>query len=655
MLANEEKVDKQSLLEKELEKSMEAEKLKKEKEQALAAEQAAEDAKFAAEQSEKKAKEQEEKEAQEQAEQQVEEQAVVQTEEQVEEQAGEETEEVEEQPQVQAEEQIQNPVEHEPPQEPVLEPEIEEPVVEPPVVAEPIVSQEPEENFVNSALIAKEAKNLDKRIKKQKRELEKQEKLANKKPKKSKKGKIIAAILILLLLAGAGVTWAMYGDYVQNADKLLAGSTFYNGIVVEGIDTGEKTRAEVLELAEKKQAETRPDLDITIQAGDKEHTLTKDDFKFTYDTEKIVSEAYAFGRGGSKFVRYQKVKELQFNKRVYKITATVDESSIADAVKKLKKKINVPAIQPHVSKFTPGAKKQFRFVEGQTGITCDDEDLENQITAFLKDDEEQGTIIAKVSETPMKYTLKEVKQNTKLVSTYSTVSTNNVNGNHNMALALSKINGMILNPGDVFSFNKTTGDSTSGINGFRPAGAISNGRAVTEYGGGICQASTTMYGASVRADLKIDERHNHTWPSTYVPIGQDASINYPTADLKVKNDKKFPIYIQAYMTGATLTIKMYGEQPKEYDKIEVTSQQTATINPGPTQTINTSALPKGKTEVERPAKIGKRASAFKIYYKNGKVIKSTALFSSYYPPVSGIIKKGTKVEKPKNNKPKPNQ
>ena len=83
-----------------------------------------------------------------------------------------------------------------------------------------------------------------------------------------------------------------------------------------------------------------------------------------------------------------------------------------------------------------------------------------------------------------------------------------------MKLALEAMNGTVLQPGAVFSFNGTTGDTTTGALGYLPAGAIAGGQSIQAYGGGICQASTTLYGAVIRSDLEIVTRYNHLWPSS---------------------------------------------------------------------------------------------------------------------------------------------
>ena len=133
-----------------------------------------------------------------------------------------------------------------------------------------------------------------------------------------------------------------------------------------------------------------------------------------------------------------------------------------------------------------------------------------------------GDIQAAFIETEPTLTKAYLQEHFVKLSSYSTVSTNTANGNSNMALALSKVNGTILDPGEEFSYNTTLGDSTDPNNGWLPAGGISGGVIVQMYGGGICQGSSTLYIASLYAGMEIVERWCHAMPSSYCPIGLDA-------------------------------------------------------------------------------------------------------------------------------------
>ena len=184
-----------------------------------------------------------------------------------------------------------------------------------------------------------------------------------------------------------------------------------------------------------------------------------------------------------------------------------------------------------------------------------------------------------------------------LLAHFSTVSTNTFNGWYNMSRALSNFDGMVVWPGETVSFFDTCGPCGA-AEGYLIAGVVGG----SGYGGGICQASTTLYGAVVRAGLTIVERQNHTTPSTYVPIGQDAMVNWGSSDFRFRNDWDFPVKIVVDNYDRTLNCDIWGIQPDWYDYIDVSSWWTGSHS----------------------------AAAQREYYKDGVIVASSALPNSWY-------------------------
>lgn len=184
-----------------------------------------------------------------------------------------------------------------------------------------------------------------------------------------------------------------------------------------------------------------------------------------------------------------------------------------------------------------------------------------------------------------------------LLAHFSTVSTNTFNGWYNMSRALSNFDGMVVWPGETVSFFDTCGPCGA-AEGYLIAGVVGG----SGYGGGICQASTTLYGAVVRAGLTIVERQNHTTPSTYVPIGQDAMVNWGSSDFRFRNDWDFPVKIVVDNYDRTLNCDIWGIQPDWYDYIDVSSWWTGSHS----------------------------AAAQREYYKDGVIVATSALPNSWY-------------------------
>ena len=270
------------------------------------------------------------------------------------------------------------------------------------------------------------------------------------------------------------------------------------------------------------------------------------------------------------------------------------------------------------------------------GVQVDEEKLKQDVRAILLDSENgTGTVEITTKEIGFNINSNDLAGNIQKLGTYSTVSTNTVNGTYNMTKALLSVNGTCVKAGGTFSFLGTAGPCGE-AQGYRPAGAIIGGRMSQAYGGGICQASTTIYGAALRSNMQIVERSNHSIQSTYCPIGQDAAVNYPYQDLKFKNTSDYPIYIVTSVNGRTLTATFYGYQSPDYDRIEVTSQRTEIIpaKEGITY-VEDSTLAKGEIR-KTAARAGSRATAQRVYYKNGKVVRTEKLTNSYYPPATAF-------------------
>ena len=263
-------------------------------------------------------------------------------------------------------------------------------------------------------------------------------------------------------------------------------------------------------------------------------------------------------------------------------------------------------VQAHVSEFKPFEKDKYVYAEGTKGSEINQETLANDIRAFLSSGKTTGSIAAKTNEISPTITVDMVKKNIVPLSTYSTYSYNTANGTHNMEQALSACNGSVIEPGATWSFNKCTGDSNLESNGYKPATVISNGKYEQGIGGGICQASTTIYYAAIYANMDIVERYNHKWASSYAAAGLDATIDYPNLDLKLKNKTSYQMFMECTISGNKLTVNIYGYKDPSYDTI-ATYSETCDIT---------------------SENFGARA--YRIFYKDGKETKREQLPPSTY-------------------------
>lgn len=289
----------------------------------------------------------------------------------------------------------------------------------------------------------------------------------------------------------------------------------------------------------------------------------------------------------------------------------------------------------------------FTFTDEQKGSRVDMVTTLKSVRQLLSQ-KHGGAIQAAFLETQPAVTKQYLSEHFKLMSSYTTESTNTANGNSNMALALSHVNGTILQPGQTFSYNGAIGDSTDPDAGWLPAGGLSGGISVQMYGGGICQGSTTLYNAALMAGMEIVARDCHSMPSSYCPIGLDATVDYGNIDFQFRNPLTSPVYIAAWMDGVTLHVNFYGCFPKEWDRITVGSEQTGSEPPlsgvSFTEDVN---LEKGQYVRRSSGNTGYTACAWRTYYKGDTEVKTEELPSSYYEPTGMVyaVGEGTDTSK----------
>ncbi|MCP4130060.1 MAG: VanW family protein [bacterium] len=190
----------------------------------------------------------------------------------------------------------------------------------------------------------------------------------------------------------------------------------------------------------------------------------------------------------------------------------------------------------------------------------------------------------------------------------------------NISLAARRINGTVILPGTVFSFNETVGEGTA-KNGYVNGLVLYRGETRMEPGGGLCQASSTVYNALLMAGVRIVERHRHFQPVTYVPLGLDATIKYGKKDLRMKNPHKQRLIISSTMNDKSLIIVIRGERKLPFTYTIDTEEDIITIP---------FAKQENETERIRP---GISVYVYRKKFKGNKLLESFLMYKDFYPPV----------------------
>lgn len=302
----------------------------------------------------------------------------------------------------------------------------------------------------------------------------------------------------------------------------------------------------------------------------------------------------------------------------------------------------VPAT-PAVVHFSPDNKQMFTLTEDVPGMRIDTERLRREITASLAAGRSYGVT---VQPEPYRADLNadKVRASFALRAQFSTGYKSSTQARkHNIRLALSGFHGMVIPPNTTVSFNATTGPRSK-ERGYLPAKIIVNGKFTEGEGGGVCQSSTTLYNALLLADVRIDERHNHTLSVSYVQPAFDAMVNTYTSDLKFTNDTGNYLYLRVKCDQETVTVMVYGEKlPYTVKRRSQVLERTS----APPEEIISSAeyanLVKYRDEVLvlTPSKGGMVAEGYLDYYRGGVKTGSKRLHKDTYREMRGIAVQGT--------------
>ena len=291
-------------------------------------------------------------------------------------------------------------------------------------------------------------------------------------------------------------------------------------------------------------------------------------------------------------------------------------------------KKNIPANRAARITFENGVIQ--RFPE-QAGMTLDEEKFSGLVARALAGETE---LEIPLTEKPKRIPDSALEQIEGEMSEFSTTfSAGKIARSANIKLAAERLNGMILMPGEKFSFNGTLGQRTT-AKGFKVAGVYVSGRHDFDVGGGICQVSTTLYNAALLADLKIAARSNHSLPVPYVPLGRDAAVSYPNPDLQIVNNRETPIAIVSRYEPGKLHFSILGKP----ENIEVKFERRGAGSWSNGQKIvHDGSLGYGVKKVVESGGNGHRVETIKIVYRDGVEVSRTSLGTSIYRGSPRII------------------
>jgi len=216
----------------------------------------------------------------------------------------------------------------------------------------------------------------------------------------------------------------------------------------------------------------------------------------------------------------------------------------------------------------------------------------------------------------------------RVIASYTTsFATSGSGRRHNVASTAAVVHDMLLKPGEVFDY-ATVIKETEERFGFREAPVILNGKMVPGVGGGICQVSTTLYNAVLRAGLEIVERRNHSLPVSYAPLGQDATFANGYINFKFKNSTGKHLLIRTSAKGGKLTVKLFGTMEPNVS-YEIKSVKLKEIEP-PKKYVRNAHLPKGTVKLVQKGKSGYVVETYRYKKINGRVVDQERISRDTY-------------------------
>ena len=445
-----------------------------------------------------------------------------------------------------------------------------------------------------------------------------------KKKKKSnmKKNRKIAVLISvgILIAAIATVSIVILQTRAENA-SIMENESVLVGITVNSVDISDMTYQEALAATSGVPDGLLSEITVTIDVEGETHPYTAEELGFYTDYDDVIQQAILYGHTGTLEERKQAIKTAKDQGVALTVKVYADRDKVSQKLLALKSTLDSQPInasaafmpwgyladgtayaqdekamieaaadgkaweRPELVRIAepdmPSSLRyqfwdsdeyasdnipddaniaRFMYTAEQSGRTVDMETVVDSVMNAVETGD-YAVIVAPVNTTQPTVTLESLKANTQLISSWTSSYSSHYgySRNWNVAKLSGIINGITIEPGQEWSINAEAGNRTLG-SGWKEAAGIVNGGYVQQAGGGVCQISSTLYNAAIRANLNITDSTHHSISSDYIPLGLDATISSGGPDLKIKNDFGVPVYIVSYVDpkAKTATVEVYG-------------------------------------------------------------------------------------------------
>jgi vancomycin resistance protein YoaR len=378
-----------------------------------------------------------------------------------------------------------------------------------------------------------------------------------------------------------------------------------------------------------------PDQPILVRAGDRGYRCSLRDTGASFSIERALNRAYAVGRTGSALQRLLERAASYRRHTNIALPAIVDTAQARRFAEACARRFDSPPVNASVE--IQGAN--VRISPGKPGVKVEVADVPGAVRTWA------GHGWRRDLRLPTRFlgpavTADRLKEVDALLASVSTsLAGSSRNRRHNVARAAAAVDGFVLMPGDVFSYNEVLGPRTEEA-GYRTAPVIREGKLVPGTGGGACQLSSTLYQVALRAGLETVRRSHHSRPVHYTPAGLDATVVYGLIDLKFRNNTQHPMVLRAQVRGGRLVCQALGHGPAPPTQLV---RQVERIDPPEPLVIEDSTLAPGSRTVAVKPRPGLRV---RVLRKAAGATQAELISHDYYPYERGVIRQSTAAAAP---------
>lgn len=428
---------------------------------------------------------------------------------------------------------------------------------------------------------------------------------------------------------------------IQAALAILAGWAYLNfssdgkilpGITCAGVPLGGMPPR----VAEEALREEHGDLDsqiLFLEGVGRQWGIPMRDIGAAYDYLQAAEKAYAVGRSGSVLRR---VSELLGN-NTDAATVALEMKFDQEALKKELEKINRDFGKAPRNARIVAKNKNLKVIASEAGLEMDLAETMKRVLS-LQAGMTPRVVVASNPVTPQVRD-EDVSDLTCLLGECATVFEDESRSRiANIARAAGRLDGILVKPGEIFSFNQRVSPLDE-QGGYEKAPVIIDDQMIDDYGGGACQVSTTLYGAVILAGLEIIERHAHSRTVKYVSPGLDATVAEGLMDLRFRNNFRSPVYIfsSADLEEGVVRVTIIGK--KEENTVYRIESEVMTIHPE-TVVSNNSSLAPGRSNVVSEGSPGFDVMVYRVTLKAGGKESRELLSDDYYPPEPRVVEVG---------------